>query len=82
MYSPPYLNRNAYIWQMMEDANSTSNIAAPQPTQEWATLGVSIKASFLVPDLKVGVKYWFRYATVGKDGQSGWSDPISKMITE
>ncbi|HEV7473405.1 MAG TPA: fibronectin type III domain-containing protein [Pyrinomonadaceae bacterium] len=40
---------------------------------------MSTKSSFTVTGLTPGTRYWFRVAAVGAGGQSGWSDPASKI---
>lgn len=72
---------HAYIWQMVADPlpDETEGI---DPTHTWEQIGVTVKASFVKDELEVGEKYWFRVATVGKDGQNSWSDPLGKMVSE
>lgn len=74
------IKRGAYLFEMVCDPlpdagnkSSTENL--------WKQIGVSIQATFTVSNLSAGIKYWFRYATVNKDGQSAWSDPISKIVS-
>lgn len=47
----------------------------PTPTS-WAHAGVSMKSKMTIATLASGTRYWFR---VGTSGQSGWSDPATKI---
>lgn len=72
-------NRAAFIFEKTGDvlADGTKGIDA----SGWHEIGVSLKANFTVNNLIAGLKYWFRYAAVTKDGQSSWSDPISIIVS-
>ena len=37
------------------------------------------KATFTASGLTSGTRYWFRVASVNNNGQSGWSDPATKI---
>lgn len=50
----------------------------PTATSE-AHEAVSLKSSATVSKLVSGTRYWFRVATVTSGGQSGWSDPATKI---
>jgi len=41
--------------------------------------GVSTKSTFTADGLSSGTRYWFRVAAVNNNGQSGWSDPPTKI---
>jgi len=41
--------------------------------------GVSTKSNFTAEGLNSGARYWFRVAAVNNNGQSGWSDPATKI---
>jgi hypothetical protein len=75
----PAVKRHAYVWQMAIDS-LPGNVDGSTTTGNWQQVGVSIKAKFIIKNLNSGIKYWFRVATVGREGQNVWSDPISKMI--
>ena len=50
------------------------------PTQtSWAHQAISSKSSATISGLTSGTRYWFRVATVTSAGQSGWSDPATKI---
>lgn len=51
----------------------------PPTATSWQHAGVSTKSSFTVTGLTSGTRYWFRVAAVGTAGQSGWSDPATKI---
>ena len=72
---------HAYIWQMVLDP-LPDETAAVDPAHTWEQIGVTPRASFVKDDLELGKKYWFRVASVGSEGQSAWSDPLSKTISE
>jgi hypothetical protein len=72
--------RASYIWQVAPDP-LPNELTTPSATSTWQQLGVSVRASFVANNLVAGVKYWFRVAVVGKNGQSTWSDPISKVVS-
>jgi hypothetical protein len=77
----PYKANVAFLWEMVKEPIPDA-AAAIDPAHTWIQAGVSHKASFVVSELIVGTKYWFRYSTVGRDGQGAWSDPISKVVAE
>jgi hypothetical protein len=68
-----------YMVEMIADP--LPDATAPDNGHNWKHLGGSIKASFVAVNLVAGIRYWFRFATVTKSGQSLWSHPISKIVT-
>jgi len=50
----------------------------PIPTS-WAHSTISLKSSVSIGGLVSGTRYWFRVAGVASGGQSGWSDPVTKI---
>jgi hypothetical protein len=50
----------------------------PTPTS-WAHAGVSTKSTTTIKNLTGGTRYWWRVAAVGTAGQSGWSDPATRI---
>jgi hypothetical protein len=50
----------------------------PTPTS-WAHAAVSTKSKATITTLASGTRHWFRVAAVGTNGQSGWSDPGTKI---
>jgi len=51
----------------------------PPTATGWTHSGVSTKSTFTVSGLTSGTRYWFRVAAVNTNGQSGWSDPATKI---
>lgn len=51
----------------------------PPTNDSWQHKAVSTKSRITIEGLTSGTKYWFRVAAVGANGQSGWSDPATKI---
>ena len=51
----------------------------PVTPASWSHGGVSTKSNFTAEGLNSGARYWFRVAAVNNNGQSGWSDPVTKI---
>ena len=51
----------------------------PVTPTSWFHSGVSTKSSYTARGLTSGTRYWFRVAAVNSNGQSGWSDPATKI---
>jgi len=51
----------------------------PPTDTSWAHERVVTTSSTTVGGLTRGAKYWFRVAAVGANGQSGWSDPATRI---
>lgn len=51
----------------------------PPTATSWQHAAVSTKSGATIEGLTPGTRYWFRVAAVGSAGQSGWSDPASKI---
>lgn len=68
-------------WDKVNKARSyiIQKSADPPTTTSWAHCAVSLKSQATVEGLTSGTKYWFRVAAVGTQGQSGWSDPATKI---
>ncbi len=60
----------SYVLESCEDP--------PTPTS-WKHAGVSTKSRFTITGLQSGKRYWFRVAAINGAGQSGWSDPATKI---
>jgi predicted phage tail protein len=69
-------------WDSVADAASYVIETSPDPptATSWKHLGVSTKSSYTVTGLPSGSRVWFRVAAVNAAGQSGWSDPVSKIV--
>lgn len=68
-------------WDTVAGAKSYVIEKSPDPPTPTgcAHAGVSTKSKMTIGDLTSGTRYWFRIAAVGTSGQSGWSDPATKI---
>lgn len=68
-------------WDTVTGAKSYVMEKSPDPptATSWAHAGVSTKSSMTITTLASGTRYWFRVAAIGTNGQSGWSDPATKI---
>jgi hypothetical protein len=68
-------------WQPVAGAKSyvVEQSGDPVAPNTWAHAGVSTRASYTGKTLISGSRYWFRVAAVNAAGQSGWSDPATKI---
>lgn len=51
----------------------------PPTATSWTHATVSSKSSATLSGLTSGTRYWFRVAAVTSAGQTGWSDPATKI---
>ncbi|HMG74321.1 MAG TPA: fibronectin type III domain-containing protein [Pyrinomonadaceae bacterium] len=51
----------------------------PPSATTWTHAATSTKSSATITGLMAGTRYWFRVAAIGAIGQSGWSDPATKI---
>jgi hypothetical protein len=68
-------------WDTVKGAKSYVIERSPDPptATSWVHEAVSLKSSATVSGLVSGTRYWFRVAAVMSSGQSGWSDPGTKI---
>lgn len=68
-------------WDPVTSAKSYVIERSPDPPTgtSWAHAGVSLKSTASIGGLVSGTRYWFRVATMASSGQSGWSDPATKI---
>jgi hypothetical protein len=68
-------------WDKVAGARSYVIQISPDPptATNWTHAGTSTKSNTTVSGLSSGTRYWFRVAAVGASGQSGWSDPATKI---
>jgi hypothetical protein len=68
-------------WDTMDGVRSyvIQQSGDPVTATSWSYGGVSTKSSFTAANLNSGTRYWFRVAAVNSNGQSGWSDPATKI---
>jgi hypothetical protein len=69
-------------WDPVVEAASYVIETSPDPptATSWKHQGVSTKSSFTVTGLQSGSRIWFRVAAINASGQSGWSDPATKIV--
>jgi hypothetical protein len=66
------LKRGSYIYEMSTDPN-----LAPA---NWIVIYQGLTMKFLKTGLTSGTRYFFRYSTIDKNGQSAWSSALSVVI--
>ena len=68
-------------WDRVGSARSyvVERSADPPTETSWAHEKVVTTSSTTVSGLTRGAKHWFRVAAIGASGQSGWSDPATKI---
>ncbi|HST22245.1 MAG TPA: fibronectin type III domain-containing protein, partial [Blastocatellia bacterium] len=68
-------------WDKVKGAKSYIIERSPDPptATSWGNATVVLKASATIKGLTAGTRYWFRVASVLSSGQSGWSDPATKI---
>ena len=68
-------------WNSVKRARSyiVERSADPPTDTSWTQVQVVVSSSATVNGLARGAKHWFRVAAVGANGQSGWSDPATKI---
>ncbi|HEY0320504.1 MAG TPA: fibronectin type III domain-containing protein [Pyrinomonadaceae bacterium] len=68
-------------WDKVERARSyvIEQSADPPTATSWSHAAVSTKSQATIEGLQSGTKYWFRVAAVSPQGQSGWSNPATKI---
>jgi hypothetical protein len=67
-------------WDKVKGASYVLERSADPPTAtSWAHEAVALKSSATISGLVSGTRYWFRVAAVTSGGQSGWSDPATKI---
>ena len=68
-------------WNSVKRARSyiVEHSADPPNDTSWSQSQVVVASSATVGGLTRGAKHWFRVAAVGSTGQSGWSDPATKI---
>lgn len=68
-------------WNRVKGARSyiIQHSADPPTDTSWTQIQVVTTSSATISGLTRGAKHWFRVAAVGPNGQSGWSDPATKI---
>jgi hypothetical protein len=68
-------------WKKVANAKSYTIQFSPDPPtpESWAHAVVATASFARIEKLTSGKRYWFRVAAVGAMGQSGWSEPATKI---
>ena len=68
-------------WKKVANAKSyTIQFSPDPPTHEsWVHATIATASFATIEKLTSGKRYWFRVAAVGTMGQSGWSEPATKI---
>jgi hypothetical protein len=66
----PVLNARSYLIQQSTDPTNAAG---------WEQVDTSTKSKATIGGLTSGTRYWFRVCAVGALGQSGWSNPDTKI---
>jgi hypothetical protein len=68
-------------WRKVENSRSYIIQISPDPpsADSWGHAETVTVANKTLQNLTSGKKYWFRVAAIGSLGQSGWSEPATKI---
>jgi hypothetical protein len=68
-------------WKKVENSRSYIIQISPDPptADSWGHAETVTLASKTIQNLTSGKKYWFRVAAIGSLGQSGWSEPATRV---
>ena len=68
-------------WRKVDNAKSYIIQTSPDPpgAESWSHAETTTVANKTIQKLTSGKKYWFRVAAIGSLGQSGWSEPATKI---
>jgi hypothetical protein len=68
-------------WKKVANAKSYTIQFSPDPptAESWDQAAITTAAFATIENLTSGKRYWFRVAAVGAMGQSGWSEPATKI---
>lgn len=68
-------------WDKVKGAKSyiVERSADPPTAASWGHATVVLKSTATINGLTAGTRYWFRVAVILSAGQSGWSDPATKI---
>ncbi|MDP4269794.1 MAG: fibronectin type III domain-containing protein [Bacteroidota bacterium] len=59
----------SYVWQISKST-----------TDNWTQASITTRSTYEIPNLEVGVSYFFRVAAVTPDGMTDFTDPVKKVI--
>ncbi|HXI22415.1 MAG TPA: fibronectin type III domain-containing protein [Pyrinomonadaceae bacterium] len=66
-------------WDTVAGAKSYIIELSEDQPNAWRHSGVSTKSKYTLSGLVSGKRYWIRVAAINSVGQSGWSDPATKI---
>ena len=68
-------------WKKVPNARSyTVQMSPDPPTAEgWTQAAIATASTRTIENLTSGKRFWFRVAAIGAMGQSGWSEPATKI---
>jgi fibronectin type III domain protein len=68
-------------WKKVAKAKSYTIQFSPDPptAETWVHAAITTASSATIENLTSGTRYWFRVAAVGAMGQSGWSEPATRI---
>lgn len=68
-------------WRKVENSRSyiIQASADPPSAESWTHAETATVANKTIQNLTSGKKYWFRVAAIGSLGQSGWSEPATRV---
>jgi len=68
-------------WKKVANARSYTIQFSPHPPtpESWTHAAIATASFTTIEKLTSGKRYWFRVAAVGAMGQSGWSEPATKI---
>lgn len=68
-------------WRKVDNAKSyiIQSSADPPTAESWSHAETATVANKTIQNLTSGKKYWFRVAAIGSLGQSGWSEPATRI---
>lgn len=68
-------------WKKVPHAKSYTIQMSPDPPtpESWAHAAIATASTATIENLMSGKRFWFRVAAIGSMGQSGWSEPATKI---
>src|ERR1043166_7540956 len=68
-------------WKKVSKAKSYTIQMSPDPptAESWAQAAIATASTRTIETLTGGKRFWFRVAAIGAMGQSGWSEPATKI---
>lgn len=68
-------------WKKVANARSYTIQMSPDPptAESWTQAAIATASTRTIENLTSGKRFWFRVAAIGAMGQSGWSEPATKI---